>query len=592
MALLKLTGIDYADDFIIILDKLISSFNSPSSLNKLKKKIVKFLISLLSPTGELLDKKLITKSITNDLNFIDKLIVKYIEEFLFTLSEVKMEIATSSWGYNTTLKKTDALAAQLQRSKQYISATRHRIQSALYDYIAYTYLPLNLLPESMLNNPELLKKELPILYKCFEKPTYFYKFLKVLTKTDKDIPIISPKKGTLTTNNIFQEFFTVNKSPVLKSDLENELIDNYGYNEDEVNTVIENQIKNLYLKQEDEQYYPINLFQKEAVAHALTFFPDGLPWKDVAKIVNHNQYSSTKINEKKLLNACFSDSKLIYLCSHGAYKNVMYFNQDIEVIQSNLLKIKSFLKEHDSGTVHLNDYYNHNQELKNNIRYFDLRHIIREFGESQGIYFNGKSGVERISLKNQLESVSQEDVIINTLNQSKSGMTKEEISKLLRSKSLNHAGGYLNKLINLGEIVRIDKTMYSTPEKAFENVDTSRILFLVKQIVNSTNKIIEVDIFRAEINLKMNLSYSKYFYSSLIKLNLDRLHLYNQNHLFSKKPIPFKSLRDIFLLQCSSELSFEENFLKLQEILLLTKEVAYSVTSNYGFWLPLDKINN
>jgi len=172
-----------------------------------------------------------------------------------------------------------------------------------------------------------------------------------------------------------------------------------------------------------------------------------------------------------------------------------------------------------------------------------LRHLIREYGEEYGLYFDGQSGTDSASLDPDLKRITQDDVIIKVLNESKVAMTKQEIAERLRSKSLGHAGFYLNNLIEEGKVVRVDQMVYTTTEKAFGNMDTKAIMRIIQDIMSISDIIVEADVFREYVNMEFNLSYSKYFYAALVKTQIEELALYRNGNLFSKKPIPLQITR-------------------------------------------------
>lgn len=117
--------------------------------------------------------------------------------------------------------------------------------------------------------------------------------------------------------------------------------------------------------------------------------------------------------------------------------------------------------------------------------------MLRRRGEEYGLYFDGKSNVESVSLEPDVKRITQTDVIIKVLNESKVAMTKQEIAERLRSKSLGHAGFYLNNLIEEGKVVRVDQMVYTTTEKAFSNIETKAIMQVIKDIMSVSNIIVE-----------------------------------------------------------------------------------------------------
>lgn len=233
-----------------------------------------------------------------------------------------------------------------------------------------------------------------------------------------------------------------------------------------------------------------------------------------------------------------------------------------------------YFKQNQLKALHLHDYYYQSKGNRSEIEYFTLSYLIREYGEAYGLYFEGQSGSDSVSLDPDLKRITQTDVIIKVLNESKVAMTKQEIAERLRSKSLGHAGYYLNNLMEEGKVVRFDQMVYTTTEKAFNNMDTKAIMEVIKDIMNISNIIVEADVFREYVNMELNLSYSKYIYMGLVKTLLNELAWYRNNTLFSKKPIPYKNLQDMCKQLCNSEQSKNENAKILQQAVWLTDSVA------------------
>ncbi len=135
---------------------------------------------------------------------------------------------------------------------------------------------------------------------------------------------------------------------------------------------------------------------------------------------------------------------------------------------------------------------------------------------------------------------------------------------------INHATFYINNLTEEGKVVRVDKMVYTTPEKAFSNIDTQAMMRVIQDIMSISNIIVEADIFREYVNMELNLSYSKYIYVALVKTQLKELGWHRNSTLFSKNPIPYKNLLDMCKQLCNPELSKPENAKILQQAVWLT----------------------
>jgi len=348
---------------------------------------------------------------------------------------------------------------------------------------------------------------------------------------------------------------------------------NYGYSKAAAIHGINQLEKNDKIEITEQGIYPRKLNRYEAVAHVLSFHPSGLPWKDIARIANKNGFLSKKIDETRATHG-FHDSEFIYLCGLGTFRNLMFLDLEQIDMPEVMQDLLDYFKQHQLKALHLHDYFYQTKDQRREIEYFTLRHLIREYGEEYGLYFEGQSGSDSVSLDQNLKRITQTDVIIKVLNESKVAMTKQEIAERLRSKSTNHATFLLNNLMEEGKVVRVDKMVYTAPEKAFSNIDTKAIMKIIQDIMNISDIIVEADVFREYVNMELNLSYSKYIYMALVKMQLKELGWYRNNTLFSKKPIPYKNLIDMCKQLCNPELPKNENANIIKKAVWLTDAVA------------------
>ncbi|MDP1774501.1 MAG: hypothetical protein Q8L15_19715 [Methylobacter sp.] len=504
-----------------------------------------------------------------EFNEIDNTLIEDVEGYLWSLNDMKMDIALSRWGFNHQHESLEEVGNRYK-------VTRERIRQL--EKPINTNLPLHLTIQSKVlwanireKMTEDLTELLPNLAKCFATDKLFYAFIEILCQVKSG----SIRKIIFTEINtkIINSLFCINPSPIPQEIIINELMSNYGYSKASAINGIKQLEKLGKIERTEQGVNPKKLGRAEAVAHSLTRHPAGLPWKDIARIVNRNGYSSKQMDETRSTHG-FNDSEYIYLCAKGTFRNLMFldFEQfDIPKIMQHLL---DYFKQHQLTALHLHDYFYQTKDQRCEIEYFTLRHLVREYGEEYGLYFNGKSNVDGVSLDQDLKSITQVDVIIKVLNESKVAMTKQEIAERLRSKSTGHAGFILNNLMEEGKVVRVDQMVYTTPEKAFFNMDTKAIMQIIQDIMSTSNIIVEADVFREYVNMELNLSYSKYIYMALVKIQLKELAWYRNNMLFSKKPIPYKNLMDMCKQLCNSELPKNENAKIIKKAVWLTDAVA------------------
>ena len=444
-----------------------------------------------------------------EMSKIDEILIEDIETYLWSLEEKQQDIALSRWGFNHDIETLEEVGERH-------GLTRERVRQLEKQINTYLPLYLRIHPKVLWANIREktgsdLTVSLPFLAQCFDTEKLFYSFIEscCLIKKGSLIEITLPKVQ----RRLLEPFFCLNPSPVAHDVLVEELTSEFGYSRALAQATIRRLAELGSIKIIEMNVKPRNMGGREAIAHALTYQPEGLPWKDVVKIVNRQGYAKYKLAEDRVPHG-FNDSDYIYLCNHGNYRNLMFLDLEPFDFESIMKHLLDYFESNDIETLNLYDYFQQTSNERPPIEYFTLRHVVRTYGEEFGIYFNGRSGVDNVSINEVSERVTQWDVVVQALNQSKGAMTKPEIAERLRSKSLNHAGYYLNELMEKNKVVRIDNLMYSTPEKAFKDINLDEILSIIKKLMHSTNKIVEADVFRKFVNRELNLSYSKYFYAA------------------------------------------------------------------------------
>lgn len=544
-----------------------------TTLNDLQEKIKNELVALPENIAEYTIKQrgLFISSGIVFINFteIDNILIEDVESYLWTLDELKMDVALSRWGFNQHHETLEELGSRYD-------LTRERIRQ--YEKSINTNLTLNFriqpnvlwanIREKMTDDLSFL---LPNLAKCFATDKLFYEFIEICcqVKGGSIREIMLPKISS----KILNQFFCVNPSPVAKETVVNYLMSNYGYSKAAAIHGIKQLGKIDKIKISEQGISPKKLSRAEAVAHALTFYPSGLPWKDISRIVNKKAYSSTQMDETRLTHG-FNDNEYIYLCETGTFRNLMFLDFEQFNISEIMLNLLDYLKQHQMNAMHLHDYYYQSKGNRSEIEYFTLRHLVREHGEEYGLYFNGKSGTDSVNLDSEVSLISQSDVIIKVLNESKSALTKQEIAERLRSKSTKHATFYIHNLMEEGKVVRVDNMVYTTSEKAFKDLDIKAIVQIIKDIMSLSDIIVEADVFREYVNMELNLSYSKYIYAALVRSQIKELGWYRNGNLFSKTILPYNSLIDMCKKLCKADLSNNQNVKIIQKAVWLTDSVA------------------
>ncbi len=504
-----------------------------------------------------------------EFNEIDNILIEDIEDYLWTLDEMKMDIALSRWGFNQQHESLEELG------KRHGNKTRERIRQIEKPINANLPLNFRIQPKVLWANirekmTDDLTVLLPNLTKCFGTEKLFYDFIERCCQVESGS--ISEIVFTKIKSKIANSFFCFNQSPVSQEIIVNELMSNYGHSKASAVNGLKQLEKNDRIEITVDGISPKKLGRAESVAHVLTFYPAGLPWKDISRILNKKGYSSTLFDETRTTRG-FSDSEYVYLCGHGTYRHLMFLDLEQFNIPEIIQNLLDYFEQRKLNALHLHDYYQQNKMQRTGIEYFTLRHIVRGYGDEYGVFFNGQSGSDSISIDKNAKRIIQSDVIVNVLNESSVAMTIHEIAERLRSKSTSHAGFYLGNLIEEGRVVRVDQMVYTTREKAFSKIDVDAVMRIIKDVMN-VGKIVEADVFREYVNMELNLSYSKYIYAALVRTKLNELGWYRSGTLFSKISIPYKILADTYDQLCDTNLSNSENIQNVQKVAWLTDAVA------------------
>ena len=512
-----------------------------------------------------------------DLPNFDKLLLDDIEEFLFDLSDSDRDLIMSRWGFHCQSLVLEEIAIRLNITRERV---RQKEKNIIYELRSSIRVHPYVIKDNILNYSKIdLTTLLPSLSACFFVERDFYSCIEAICDVEEGT-IYSVQRPEVS-STLLDEYFSTNLVPVEKELLEAELASNFGYSLPQSTNVIQELEKIGKLRVSDGKIYPINLGKIEAISQIMLNHPNGLPWKDIARITNRSKICGTFINEERGIGSYLGDSEYLYLSNRGVYKHRKFLDLSSINVANLMNDVSEFLTIQNIESMNLVDFYYKAKPSVKCIDYYELREIMRSEGEAYGFFFNGKSNVDGIGLIKNFSSSNQRDLILALLNGENGAMTKAEIAGRLRSKSIRHANFYLSKMIDNGEVIRIDNMMYTTPEKGLRDVDTEGILSHMKNILSNSDKIVEIDTFRKNINSAMNLSYTKYFYSAVGMINAARFSWKKRHNLFSTSEIPYNSLAAAFVSICDLSLSNLKNCERIRNEFLITDESVAIAIQNW-----------
>ena len=505
---------------------------------------------------------------------IESILLEDIDNFLDGLDENEQDISQCRWGFVEQESTLETMGLKHNVTKERIRQKESQINNKFI-------LNMRLTQENIwLNLRDNINLQLPLKMKylsvCFDKEKNFYRFLDYILG-GKDIQnIIRPDIQV----DMLNGFFATNGAPcsiyeVQEYIQDNSSLDSPSYTDNALGYL--NELGRIQIK--DNKVYPKYLRKHEAAACILGCHPQGLPWLDVAKVVNATNISRTSLSETRL-DIAFSDSELVYLAGSGIYKNTKYINFseiNMDLIFESLLV---FFDDTNRDVFHLTEVYRKSAFLQEQ-DYHVIRYIVKMYGEDYGFYFDGLSGSDSVGMEKGFKKITQKDVILQAMNTNKKPMTKPEIALLLKSKSLNHASLYLNEMINDKQVVQPERMLYTTPDIAYAEIDLPSYIDGIQDILFNEQRPVDPSIFQDILNERLNAAYSKYFYSSIAKQYAQQNNWYRKHNLYSLYEIQYKNLTDAINIHCQCELDTSENFKHLSEHIAITRETAQFSISNW-----------
>lgn len=391
------------------------------------------------------------------------------------------------------------------------------------------------------NANDELDKLYPLLASKFSELKHFLSFLDLLCDSNRNdlSKVIFPE---INLKEIVEEWCLNNKLPILMTQAISLLQEAVGCTAQVAKNAINYNItkNNLRVVKDelDDQIYPVGLSKALAVIQAALHFSESQNFREIHQ----------KANELKICNSVFSlerqdhaindavEKNYLFQSERGEYSHISYFPIKEHSYSEIFEEIRKILDEKDysiSANLRMQVYVN--SPLLLQFDYFTIRHLIRNFGEDYGIYFNGKSGADTISLQEGVQPQGQLQTILNLMLSSGKPITRNMLAKQIRSGSENHASYYLNELMDSGDVVRISAQEYALANDAFRHVDIAQYLLIIESILKYYNKPVEVGVLAEKLNLKYQKSYPKAWYLHLIKnqakaFNLD---IYTYHNLVS-----------------------------------------------------------
>lgn len=515
-------------------------------------------------------KRLIKLSLTK----IEEILLEDIDTYFDKISDDDADIAQRRWGFIDAKQTLEEIAESFKLTRERIRQKEVKINKNFVRHMRLSQSVLWQLLEPNLTSD--ISNKVEDLFCCFASEKDFYDFLNLICNQDKLIEYVYPQLEKTLLNSYFVE----NGAPIYIDEIKDYLVDLELEEVRNINNAIRYLASQNLLSIEGEQVWPKQLGKSEASACVLVDHKKGLPWLDIANIVNNNSYSRTPIYEDRLDFDAFNSPDYIFLAGKGIYKHTKYIDTNNISLDEVFFELMEYVELVSRDVFHLNECY-HASSILQRYDYHEIRYFVKNFGEDYGFYFDGRSQADSVGLKKDFKNITQKDVIIQKMNRNGKPLTKPEIANLLKSRSLDHASYYLDELIESGRVVQLERMLYTTPELAYKKINLNEYISAIDKVLRNHAKPVEPSIFKEELNLYFSKSYSKHFYSSIARLYAEKKGWFRKHSLYSIYEIPFKNLNIALDNFCRIDLTVDENVVALQKHVAINRQTASIALSNW-----------
>lgn len=503
-----------------------------------------------------------------------ELLLEDIDKYFDKISDIELDVIQKRWGFVEEKKTLEEIGIEYSLTRERVRQIEKKVNGRLSRNLRFTqeFIWDMLQPMLTSNLPEKLED----LFFCFNNETDFYGVLGILSAQQNLEEYVRPLVDPCVLNNYFAE----NGGPAAYEDIKEYLVECEMEEVRDVDNAI------LYLEQQGrvliagEYIWPLNLKKQEAVAFVLANHPNGLPWPDIAKHVNANNFSRTPIYSDRTDHAAYGDPENIYLAGKGIYKHTRFINFSLLDMGDIFDELLIYLDKMDRDVFHLNECYRVSEVLKRQ-DYYVIRHIVKHYGEEYGFFFDGRSQADSVGLEKGFKYITQKDVILEAMKVNSKPLTKTQIAALLKSKSAGHASLYLDQMLESEQIVQVDRMLYTTPELAYKDIDISTYMDAIENLLIAENKPVDPSMFKEVLNSELDATYSKYFYAAIARLSANQKGWYRKHSLYSISPVPYKSLSDAVQIHCHAEQTTEHNVAILKQHVAITRETAVIAISRW-----------
>ena len=518
------------------------------------------------------------------LNELESLLITSIEEYLCDLADDDKELIQRRWGYQSNASTLEEIGNDRDISRERIRQIESKLCIAFQSRLSVQENDIWELIQ--IEKRFRLPSEMPLLFAKFHSEKLFVKFLEFVAGKQK----IPTMRNAGITDDILDYIFVNNGAPLLPEKIQELLLAHHRDNLDKEEVADIDRVLS-YLEQRDvvqfmdEGVSPLRLSKGEAVACVLSQYPEGLEWIEISKEINRLSLCKTAFSLDRKDGPGFEDTELVFWSGNKTHTHCKYIDFDELDFDAIFEDIKAKIRSSERNVLHLNEIYRTVNDL-HQYDYYVIRYLVKKFGEESGIYFQGKSRSDSVSLQSDFKNVTQVDVILSHMKEVGRPISKKEIAQLLMSKSEHHASFYLTGLLKDGRVVEVEGSKYSVPELVYESESTEYYADKIHQLLVDQGKPVDLTWLHNRLNREFMENNTCEHYASIIRIHMSKRGWHKAKTLVCTEPFDFTSLTDAIEKLCVLEEDWNTN------IGILANNIAVDTTAAYSLFSHMQIVRN
>ncbi len=303
------------------------------------------------------------------------------------------------------------------------------------------------------------------LMKRFSGSREFYRFLEICVGIDASAySYESLAKAARESRKLLRPILCETPSPLSRKLLTTELVRRNGLSRDRAKALVSAGERSGHLFAGEGGLYPRGMTKRDAVAHLLAGYPEGLAWRRAGDLLERSRACKTPVLSSQPTQE-FSHNTHLYLMGPGRYRHRRFLDASNIDVPQMLGAIRAFIVENGMSSANLQTIH-HNVPACAALDYFILRHLVSVHGETENLYFDGRSRSDSVAVEMDADRASQKRHVYDMLRLAGEPVPFKRIAESVLAQNESSARQLLDRLRREGLVARTDVSTYATIEVA------------------------------------------------------------------------------------------------------------------------------